>query len=99
MPENNRHPQELKNAIEPVLFHTIFKTLRLHENLSIFTHSEALINMIGEWIDDRRIDCKMVKIVIINDTDNTEKEYTYNIYGYLDDWNYGFFSYSSSIYT
>ncbi len=66
-------------------------------NFLIETHSEALINRLGELIGDKKISHDDVQIVIFadesEDTSNVQIA-TFDEKGALENWPYGFFNYS-----
>lgn len=65
----------------------------------IETHSESLINRVGELIEEGKVDASDVQIVIFSNDDELNSSSasvdisTFNDRGHLNDWPFGFFDY------
>ena len=55
------------------------------------THSEPIVNIIGEMIIENILTKDDIELVIIDD-DGSRHSYFYDEKGYLKRWRYGFFS-------
>lgn len=78
-PETKLHPREVSKLVPSLISKTIV------------THSEVIVNCLGEMIDKGVIDCKDVEIRILSGG-GIESVYLFDKDGYLVDWPYGFFS-------
>ena len=63
------------------------------------THSEALIQRMGELIENGKVDANSVQIVVFSAQDDLGSPTDVLVSGYddtgaLEDWPYGFFNYS-----
>jgi hypothetical protein len=82
-PETKLHPAEFVQCIPDIL--------TWNTSAKIATHSECLINFIGEMISKHLAQPSDFEIIILND-DGTRRTCTYDDEGYLKNWAYGFFS-------
>jgi len=72
---------------------------RPETRLIVETHSEALIQRLGELVEEGKLEASSVQVVVVSSLDDLESptevsvsQFDYN--GGLRDWPYGFFSYS-----
>jgi hypothetical protein len=100
-PELHLHPAH-QSKLADVLVGAVSGTLREQRdhslNLVIETHSEALINRLGELIADGGIDAEQVQIVVFSAEDdiNSPTEVSVSTFsedGVLSNWPFGFFNY------
>jgi hypothetical protein len=64
----------------------------LNKDINVITHSEHIINWIGEMIYLKKEKHSDFQIIILYD-DGTRRSCFYNAEGYIENWDYGFFRY------
>lgn len=85
-PETQLHPSKVAEDTRKLL-EGLCK-----ENLSIFTHSMALVSSVGDFIADTdQTFCKKVEVIILEE-DCENQVATFCEEGYLKNWQIGFFS-------
>ena len=96
-PELHLHPA-MQGKFAKMLAKIIMDSSAQHRDLRIIieTHSETILNKIGEMIEIGELDKEKVNVVLFNATDENEEKYvkstTFTDDGYLTDWPLGFLS-------
>ena len=93
-PELHLHPEMQAKLVD--VFCNIISDKKIYSKTNIMfeTHSETMINRIGQLIRKKVISSKDVAILIFdqNDYENTVRNVSYNDEGYIEDWPLGFFA-------
>ena len=96
-PELHLHPAHQAKLAD--VFVESYAQSKRPVNYVIETHSEAMINRLGELIEEGKIPASAVQIVIFSNGDDRQSSdagisiSNFDEYGHLTSWPYGFFSY------
>lgn len=94
-PELHLHPKMQATLMEIFVDIVVFANKSNNPiNIIIETHSDSMINRLGELVSKRMIDSELISVLIFNNKNNTSNidVTSYDDEGFLKDWPIGFFS-------